>query len=108
MKKVLSAKDAISQISNGSSVMIGGFLSCGVPDELIDELLEQNKTDLTMVCNDTSYPNADKGKLIVNKRVKKVITTHIGTNPETCNQMHNKELDVELIPMGTFVEKIRA
>lgn len=108
MKKVLSAEEAISQIDNGSSVMIGGFLSCGVPDDLIEELISQEKKDLTLICNDTSFPNADRGKLIVNKQVKKVITTHIGTNPETGRQMYNKELEVELVPMGTLVEKIRA
>ena len=108
MKKVLSAKEAVSQIKNGSSVMIGGFLSCGVPDVLVDELIEQKKNDLTMICNDTSMPDADRGKLIVNKQVKKVITTHIGTNPETGRQMYNNELEVELVPMGTLVEKIRA
>lgn len=108
MKKVLSAKEAVSQIDNGASVMIGGFLSCGVPDDLIEELISQEKKDLTLICNDTSFPNADRGKLIVNKQVKKVITTHIGTNPETGRQMYNKELEVELVPMGTLVEKIRA
>jgi acetate CoA/acetoacetate CoA-transferase alpha subunit len=108
VKKTISAKQAIDMIKDGSSVMIGGFLSCGTPDVLVDELIAQNKKNLTMVSNDTSYPNADRGKLIVNKQVKKVITTHIGTNPETGRQMHNNELDVELIPMGTFVEKIRA
>ena len=108
MKTVLSAKEAISKIENGSTVMVGGFLSCGTPDSLIDELVNQNKKDLTMICNDTSYPNVNKGKMITNKLVKKVITTHIGTNPETGRQMHNNELEVELIPMGTFVEKIRA
>lgn len=88
--------------------MVGGFLSCGTPDKLIDELVEQNVQKLTMISNDTSIPTADKGKLIANKQVKKVITTHIGTNPETGRQMHAGELDVELVPMGTLVERIRA
>ena len=88
--------------------MVGGFLSCGTPDKLIDELVAQNVQKLTMIANDTSIPTADKGKLIVNKQVKKVITTHIGTNPETGRQMTAGELDVELVPMGTLVERIRA
>lgn len=108
MKKVVSAKEAISLIENGSSIMVGGFLSCGTPDELIEEMVEQNLKDLTMISNDTSFPDADKGKLIVNKQIKKIITSHIGTNPETGRQMHAKELEVELIPMGTLIEKIRA
>ena len=108
MKKFVSAKEAINLIKDGASIMIGGFLSCGTPDKLIDELVEQNKKNLTLICNDTSYPDVDKGKLITNRLAKKLIAAHIGTNPETGRQMQNKELDVELVPMGTLVEKIRA
>ena len=108
MKKIVSAKEAISQIKDGATILVGGFLSCGTPDKLIDELVAQNVQKLTMISNDTSIPTADKGKLIVNKQVKKVITTHIGTNPETGRQMTAGELDVELVPMGTLVERIRA
>ena len=88
--------------------MIGGFLSCGAPDKLIDELANQNISKLTVISNDTSYPDVDKGKLIVNKQVKRLVTSHIGTNPETGRQMNSGELDVELVPMGTLIEKIRA
>ena len=108
MKSIISAKDAIDLIKDGSSVMVGGFLSCGAPDELIDELVHRDIKNLTMISNDTSYPDADKGKLIVNKQIKKLITSHIGTNPETGKQMNSGELDVELVPMGTLIEKIRA
>lgn len=108
MKRIVSAKEAVSRIKDGSTVMVGGFLSCGTPDKLIDALVEQNSKNLTMICNDTSFPNVDKGKLIVNKQIKKVITTHIGTNPETGRQMNAGEIEVELNPMGTLVERIRA
>ncbi len=108
MKKIVTAKEAISLIKDESTIMVGGFLSCGTPDKLIDELVEQNVRELTMISNDTSIPTADKGKLIANKQIKKVITTHIGTNPETGRQMTAGELDVELVPMGTLVERIRA
>ena len=108
MKNVVSAKEAVSLIKDGSTVMLGGFLSCGAPDELIDALVEQNTKELTLICNDTSFPQSDKGKLIVNKQAKKIITAHIGTNPESGKQMHTGELEVELVPMGTLIEKIRA
>ncbi len=108
MKRIVSAKEAVSRIKDGATVMVGGFLSCGTPDKLIDALVEQNSKDLTLISNDTSFPNVDKGKLIVNKQVKKVITTHIGTNPETGRQMNAGEIEVELNPMGTLVERIRA
>ena len=108
MKSRLSAKEAINLIKDGSTIMVGGFLSCGAPDVLVDELVRQKKTGLTMISNDTTYPDADKGKLIVNKQIKKLITSHIGTNPETGKQMHSGELEVELVPMGTLIERIRA
>lgn len=108
MKKITSAKEAISLIENGSSIMIGGFISCGTPDILIDELVRQNISNLTVISNDTSLPGVDKGKLVENKQIKKMICSHIGTNPETGKQMHAGEIEVELVPMGTLIEKIRA
>lgn len=108
MEKIVTAKEAIGLIGEGASVMVGGFLSCGAPRKLVDELVEQGIRGLTMISNDTTYPHADKGKLIVNKQVKKLITSHIGTNPETGRQMNEGELEVELVPMGTLIEKIRA
>ena len=108
MKKIISAKEAVNMIKDGSSIMVGGFLSCGTPDKIIDEMVKQNVSDLTMICNDTSFLGADRGKLIENKQVKKVIASHIGTNPETGRQMHDGEIEVELVPMGTLIEKIRA
>lgn len=108
MKKVISAKDAAKLIKSNSTIMIGGFLSCGAPDKIIDELINEDVQNLTLICNDTSTPNADKGKLIQSGKVKKVITTHIGTNPITGEKMHKGELEVEFYPMGTLVEKIHA
>lgn len=88
--------------------MIGGFLRCGTPAKLIDELVKNNTSGLTLIANDTSTPNFDRGKLIVNKQIKKAIVAHIGTNPETGRQMNAGELEVELVPMGTLVERIRS
>ena len=99
MKKIVSAREAIGLIKEGASVMLGGFLKCGAPAMLIDELVAQKTGNLTMIVNDTSLQNTDRGKLIA---------THIGTNPETGQQMNAGELEVELVPMGTFVERIRA
>lgn len=108
MKKIISAKEAGKLIPNGSSLMIGGFLNCGTPVKVIDELIENKVNNLTLIANDTSVPEADRGKLIVNKMVKKAIVGHIGTNPETGRQMDAGELEVELVPLGTLVERIRA
>ena len=108
MKKIVSAKEAVKQIKDNSSVMIGGFISCGAPDELVDALVEQNVQNLTLIVNDTSIPNVDKGKLITNRQVKKVIASHIGLNSDTGRQMHAGEIDVELVTMCTLIERIRA
>jgi len=88
--------------------MIGGFLRCGSPARIVDEILKNDIDNLTLIANDTCIPEADRGKLIVNKRIKKAIVAHIGTNPETGRQMDAGELEVELVPMGTLVERIRA
>ncbi len=106
--KLISIKEAINLIKDSSTVMIGGFLSCGTPDKLIDELACRGTKNLTVISNDTSFPDVDKGKLIVNKQVKKLIASHIGTNPETGRQMSAGELEVELTPMGSLMERIRA
>lgn len=108
MKKIISASEAGHMIPNGSTVMIGGFLQCGSPQKIIDEIINQNIHDLTLIANDTCVPDSDRGKLIVNKRVKKAIVTHIGTNPETGRQFVNGEIEIEFVPMGTLVERIRA
>ncbi|MGL5312292.1 MAG: CoA transferase subunit A [Peptostreptococcaceae bacterium] len=108
MKKLVSVDFAASLIKNDSSLMIGGFLKCGSPKEIIEKLLENGTKDLTIIANDTSFPDFEKGKLILNKRVKKAIVSHIGTNPETGKQMNSGELQVELVPQGTLAERIRA
>ncbi|MBQ4123511.1 CoA transferase subunit A [bacterium] len=108
LSKLITAKEAAALIKNGSTVMVGGFLSCGTPNKIIDEMVAQKIDDLTMICNDTSFADVDRGKLIKNGLVKKVITTHIGTNPITGSKMQSGELEVEFYPMGTLVEKIHA
>lgn len=108
MKNVITAAEAAKLIPDNASLMIGGFLRCGTPVRIIDELVKNNTSGLTLIANDTSMPDFDRGKLIVNNLVKKAIVTHIGTNPETGRQMNAGELEVELVPMGTLIERIRS
>lgn len=105
--KVTTAKEAIKQIKNGDTVMIGGFLGNGSPSKLIDELLDSEIKDLTLICSDTAFEDVDHGKLIKNRKVKKLYASHIGTNKETGRQMNDGSLIVELVPQGTLVERIR-
>jgi acetate CoA/acetoacetate CoA-transferase alpha subunit len=101
-------EEAIEQIPNGAALMIGGFMGVGTPPRLIDETLRQSKRDLTIIANDTARPGVGIGKLIDAKLVRKVIASHIGTNPETQRQMLAGEIEVELSPQGTLIERIRA
>ncbi|MDW5299956.1 MAG: CoA transferase subunit A [Sedimentibacter sp.] len=107
MNKIISIKEAAEKLQEGMSVMVGGFLANGTPDRLVDALVERNVKNLTLICNDTGFPDKGVGKMVVNKQFKKLIASHIGTNPETANQMNSGETEVVLIPQGTLAEKIR-
>jgi acetate CoA/acetoacetate CoA-transferase alpha subunit len=106
--RTLSLRQAVEMIPDGASVMIGGFMSVGTPDRVLDEIVRQNKRDLTVIANDTAMPDKGIGKLVQAKLLRKAIVSHIGLNPETQRQMMAGELEVELIPQGTLIERIRA
>ncbi|KYH34212.1 acetate CoA-transferase subunit alpha [Clostridium tepidiprofundi DSM 19306] len=107
MNKIISLEEAISHIKDGMTIMVGGFLDVGTPDKIIDELAKSNVKNLTLICNDTAFPDKGVGKMVVNKQFKKMIVSHIGTNPETGRQLNEKEAEVELVPQGTLAERIR-
>jgi len=88
--------------------MIGGFMGVGTPERVVDEIVRQGKRDLTVIANDTAMPGKGIGKLVQAKLVRKVIVSHIGLNPETQRQMISGELEVELVPQGSLIERIRA
>ena len=108
MNKVISVKEAVDMIHDGMTIMVGGFLGCKNPFKIIDAIVEKGIKDITLIANDTAFPEVGIGKLIVNKQVKKLIASHIGTNKETGNQMNSGEIEVELVPQGTLAERIRA
>ncbi|GAA0076645.1 butyrate--acetoacetate CoA-transferase subunit A [Clostridium sp. CTA-5] len=108
MNKIVKLDDLKSIFKDGMTIMIGGFLDCGTPEAIIDMLVNLNVKDLTIIGNDTGYPDKGIGKLVVNGQAKKVIASHIGTNPETGRKMNNGEMEVELSPQGTLIERIRA
>ncbi len=106
--KTVSLEKSVAMIPDGATLMVGGFMAVGTPERVIDELVRQNKRDLTVIANDTAVPNRGIGKLISGKLVRKAIVSHIGLNPETQRQMIAGELEVELVPQGTLIECIRA
>ena len=108
MNKEIDINKAVDLIEDGMTIMVGGFLGCGIPHRLIDKLVEKGTKDLTLICNDSSFPDFGVGKLIVNKQIKKLIASHVDTNPETGRQMNAGEMEVILVPQGTLAEQVRA
>src|SRR3954464_7620123 len=106
--RTLTLADAVALIPDGASLMIGGFMAVGTPERVIDEIVRQGKRDLTVIANDTALPGRGIGKLIGARLVRKAIVSHIGLNPETQKQMMKGDLEVELVPQGTLIERIRA
>ncbi|WP_126975651.1 CoA transferase subunit A [Frigidibacter oleivorans] len=108
MKGVLRPEAAAELIPDGASLMIGGFMAVGTPERMIDALVARAPRGLTIIANDTAMPGKGIGKLVSAGLVARVVTSHIGLNPETQAKMIAGEIAVELVPQGTLVERIRA
>lgn len=108
MNKLRSVTEAVNYIKDGSTLMFGGFGGIGNPPTIIKELLEKGTSNLTLIGNDAGFPNVGIGQLITAKRAKKLIASHIGSNPNAGIQMSEGELQIEFSPQGTLVERIRA
>jgi acetate CoA/acetoacetate CoA-transferase alpha subunit len=106
--RTISLEEAVARIPDGASLMVGGFMGVGTPECVVDELVRQGKRDLTVISNDTALPGVGIGKLVSANLVRKVIASHIGLNPETQKKMLAGEMEVELVPQGTLIERIRA
>jgi acetate CoA/acetoacetate CoA-transferase alpha subunit len=108
LNKVISIDQAADMVKDGMTVMIGGFMGVKNPHRIIDAIAKKGTKDLTLIANDTAFTDIGIGKLIVNRQIKKLIASHIGTNKETGRQMTAGELEVTLVPQGTLAEQIRA
>jgi acetate CoA/acetoacetate CoA-transferase alpha subunit len=106
--QTMALDQAVAMIPNGASLMIGGFMGVGTPERVMDEIIRQGRRDLTVIANDTAKPGVGIGKLVGAKLLRKAIVSHIGLNPETQKQMMSETLEVELVPQGTLIERIRA
>lgn len=105
--KQISQDELRPRLKDGMSILFGGFMGVGTPDGIVDTLLDSGVKYLTVIGNDTAFFDSGVGKLVYHRRVRKVIASHIGTNPETGRQMIAGEIDVELLPQGTLAERIR-
>jgi acetate CoA/acetoacetate CoA-transferase alpha subunit len=106
--KTISLQDAVALIPDGSSLMIGGFMAVGTSERVIDELVRKGKRNLTVIANDTAMPGRGIGKLVSAGLISRTIASHIGLNPETQQQMIAGTMNVDLVPQGTLIERIRA
>jgi 3-oxoacid CoA-transferase subunit A len=109
MYKVLdSADEAIAPIRDGASILMGGFGLCGIPENLIAALHRRGTRDLTVISNNAGVDDFGIGILLRARQVRKMVSTYVGENKEFERQFLSGELDVELVPQGTFSERIRA
>jgi len=106
--KTISLEQSVAIIPDGAILMIGGFMGVGTPERVVDEIVRQKKRGLTVIANDTAVPGKGIGKLVGAKQLRRVVASHIGLNPETQRQMMAGEIEVELVPQGTLIERIRA
>lgn len=110
--KIMTAAEAVAGIWDGATVMVGGFMSCGTPEILIDALVEKGVKNLTIICNDAGVPGRGVGKLVTSGQVKTLIVSHVGLNPEVAQRMNTEveedRLECILVPQGTLAEQVRA
>jgi len=107
-KVVPSAEEAVALVPDGATIMMGGFGLCGIPENLIAALHRQGSKDLTVISNNAGVDDFGIGVLLRARQVRKMISTYVGENKEFERQFLTRELEVELVPQGTFAERIRA
>jgi len=107
-KLVADAATAVADIADGSSLAVGGFGLCGIPTVLLDALLAQGATNLTVASNNCGVDGAGLGLLLADHRIERVIASYVGENKEFARQFLAGELLVELTPQGTLAERLRA
>ncbi len=109
MNKVLhNADTAVALVPDGASILIGGFGLCGIPENLIRALRRRGTRDLTLISNNAGVDDFGIGPLLQTRQVRKMISTYVGENKEFERQFLSGELEVDLVPQGTFAERIRA
>lgn len=107
-KVVASAAEAVADVPDGATLAVGGFGLCGIPSVLIDALLQAGTTDLEAVSNNCGVDDWGLGRLLAEKRIRRMIASYVGENKEFARQYLHGELEVELTPQGTLAERMRA
>lgn len=108
MAKIISAAEAAAMIPDGSRLAISGFLAVGAPEGIIDAIVERGVKDLHIIVIASDWENRGVGKLVVNRLIKSAQVSHLGTNKAIQAQMNEGLIDIELVPQGTLMERVRA
>ncbi len=107
MNKLSQKEDILALLSDGMTIMVGGFLANGAAEKVIDYICDSEVKDLTVVANDAGFADKGVGKLLISGKVKCFIASHIGTLPYVGEKMNSGELEVVFVPQGTLAERIR-
>ncbi|HKD10624.1 MAG TPA: CoA transferase subunit A [Thermoanaerobaculia bacterium] len=107
-KTVPSADDAIRDVLDGATLVVGGFGLCGIPENLIAALVRKGSKDLTVVSNNCGVDDWGLGLLLQTRQIRKMVSSYVGENAEFERQFLSGELEVELVPQGTLAERMRA
>lgn len=108
MSKIIDIAEAVGLVTDGMTVMVGGFMGCGTPHRLVSALVEAGVKDLTLISNDASFSDDGVGKLVENSCLRRLIASHIGLNPNVATLIKSGQIQVDLVPQGTLAERIRA
>ena len=107
-KVVASADEAVADVPDGSTIVVGGFGLCGIPENLIGALVQSGVKDLTIVSNNCGVDDWGLGLLLARRQIRKMVSSYVGENAEFERQFLSGELEVELVPQGTLAERMRA
>lgn len=108
MSKFISVDQAVGHIKEGMTLMIGGFLANGSAEKVVDALADKGTRHLTVIANDTAYPDRGIGKLLANGQIDKLIVSYIGATPVATEMMNDGRIEIEFVPQGTLAERVRA
>ncbi|MCO5310762.1 MAG: CoA transferase subunit A [Austwickia sp.] len=108
MAKIIGLDEAVEIVQEGMTIMVGGFMACGGANTIVEAIAARGTKNLTLIANDAAKPGLGIARLVENHLLRRLVASHVGLNPEVGRQMATGELEVELVPQGTLVERIRA
>lgn len=106
--QIVSAKEAAALVKDGMTIMLGGFMANGTAESIVDEIVAGGAKDLTVICNDSSFPDVGIGKLLASGQIKHLIASFVGLNKIVAELTNSNQLELTLVPQGTLAERIRA